>query len=140
MNWKKIRTIGLFAVVIVAAAAVNIFAAGNVELNIIKTLQLEATPIDVAITPDGRQIFVLNDRGEILVYSSGQNLEGNIKVNNQSKGNSKKVIFTYLSSNILKIFISSEHFLNISLLSFRRIQSDRRVDVPTKKISQTKYV
>jgi flagellar basal body rod protein FlgG len=37
----------------------------------------------VAITPDGRQIFVLNDQGEILVYSSAQNLEGKIKVNNQ---------------------------------------------------------
>jgi hypothetical protein len=83
MKWKNIRTIGLFAVVIVAAAAVNIFAAGNVELNILKTLQLEATPIDVAITPDGRQIFILNDQGEILVYSSAQNLEGKIKVNNQ---------------------------------------------------------
>ena len=80
MEWYRIRTIGLGAVVIVAAAAVNVCAAGNVEFNILKTLRLEATPIDVAITPDGRQIYVLNDQGEILVYSSNHRLEGKIKV------------------------------------------------------------
>lgn len=83
MKWKKIRTIALFAAVLVASADFNVCAAGNVEFNILKTLQLEATPIDVAITPDGRQIYVLNDRGEILVYSSRHKLEGKIKVDNQ---------------------------------------------------------
>ena len=75
------RTLALSAVVIVAAA--NVWAAENVEFNILRTLRLETTPIDVAITPDGRQIYVLNDRGEILVYSSTHKLEGKIKVDNQ---------------------------------------------------------
>ena len=70
----------LLTVIIVVAAAVNIFAAGNVEWNILKTLQIEATPLDVAITPDGRRIYVLTDQGEILVYSSNQNVEGKIDV------------------------------------------------------------
>ena len=69
--------------VIVVGAAVNIFAAGEVEWNILKTLQLEATPIDVAITPDGKRIYVLTDQGEILVYSSTQKIEGRIDVGKQ---------------------------------------------------------
>ena len=66
--------------VIVVGAAVNIFAAGNVEWNILKTLQLEATPIDVAITPDGRRIFILTDQGEIVIYSSTGKMEAKIDV------------------------------------------------------------
>lgn len=66
--------------VIVVGAAVNIFAAGNVEWNILKTLQLEATPIDVAITPDGRRIFVLTDQGEVVIYSSTGKMEAKIDV------------------------------------------------------------
>ena len=80
MKWKKIRLIVLFTLVIVLGAAVNGFAAGSVEWSILKTLQLEAKPIDVAITPDGRRIFVLTGQGEILVYSSTQNVEGKIEV------------------------------------------------------------
>ena len=83
MKWKKIRAIALFTMVIVVGAAVNIFAAGEVEWNILKTLQLEATPIDVAITPDGKRIYVLTDQGEILVYSSTQKIEGRIDVGKQ---------------------------------------------------------
>ena len=80
MKWKKIRSIVLFTLVIVLGVAVNSFAAGSVEWSILKTLQLEAKPIDVAITPDGRRIFVLTGQGEILVYSSTQNVEGKIDV------------------------------------------------------------
>jgi DNA-binding beta-propeller fold protein YncE len=80
MKWKKIRLIAFFTFVIVLGAAVNSFAAGNVEWNILKTLKLDATPLDVAITPDGRRIYVLTDQGEIIVYSSTQNVEAKIEV------------------------------------------------------------
>ncbi len=80
MKLKKMRTMALLTVIIVVSGAVNIYAAGDVEWNILKTLQLDATPIDVAVTPDGRRIYVLTDQGEILVYSSTQNVEGKIEV------------------------------------------------------------
>ena len=70
----------LFTVVIILGASVNIFAAGSVEWSILKTLQLEATPIDVAITPDGRRIFVLTDQGEVLIYPSTGKMEAKIDV------------------------------------------------------------
>jgi DNA-binding beta-propeller fold protein YncE len=80
MKWKKIRTMALFTVVIILGASVNILAAGSVEWSILKTLQLEATPIDVAITPDGRRIFVLTDQGEVVIYPSTGKMEAKIDV------------------------------------------------------------
>jgi hypothetical protein len=80
MKWKKIRSITIFAMVIVLGVAVNGIAAGSVEWSILKTLQLEASPIDVAVTPDGRRIFVLTEQGEILIYSSTTQLEDKIDV------------------------------------------------------------
>ena len=55
---------------IVLGAFTNSFASDNVEWNVYKTLQLDATPIDVAVSPDGRRIFVLTDQGEVVIYSS----------------------------------------------------------------------
>ena len=80
MKWKKISSMALFTVAITLGASVNIFAAGSVEWSILKTLQLEATPIDVAITPDGRRIFVLTDQGEVLIYPSTGKMEAKIDV------------------------------------------------------------
>jgi DNA-binding beta-propeller fold protein YncE len=80
MKWKNIKLVLLFTTVIVVGAFTNGLVAGNVEWNILKTLQLDATPIDVAITPDGRRIYVLTEQGEIIVYSSTQNVEGKIEV------------------------------------------------------------
>jgi hypothetical protein len=80
MKWKKIRSIVLFTLVIVLGAAVNSFAAGSVEWSILKTLQLEATPIDVALSPDGRRIFVLTEQGEVVIYSSAAKMEAKIDV------------------------------------------------------------
>ena len=79
MKSKRIGIPGLFAVLVVAAVA-TVSSAENVEFNILRTLQLKTTPIDVAVTSDGRQIFVLSDQGEILVYSSTHQLEGKIEV------------------------------------------------------------
>ena len=80
MKWEKIRLIALFTLLIVLGAALNSFAAGNVEWNILKTLQLEATPIDVALSPDGRRIFVLTEQGEVVIYSSAAKVEAKIDV------------------------------------------------------------
>jgi DNA-binding beta-propeller fold protein YncE len=80
MNWKNLKSIIVLTSVVVLGVFTNGLASDNVEWNILKTIQLDATPIDVAITPDGRRIYVLTDQGEITVYSSAQNVEGKIKV------------------------------------------------------------
>ncbi len=58
------------------------YAAASVEWNVLKTLQLEAAPIDVAVSPDGKLIFVLTEQGQILIYSSGGPLKDKIEVGN----------------------------------------------------------
>ena len=82
MKWKNIKTIGQLIVVIVMGSITMCYAAGSVEWNVLKTLQLEAAPIDVAVSPDGKLIFVLTEQGQILIYLSGGPLKGKIDVGN----------------------------------------------------------
>ena len=80
MKREKIKLVLLLTLTIVMGALTSSFASDNVEMNVYKTLQLEETPIDVAISPDGRRIFVLTDRGEIVVYSSAAKIEAKLDV------------------------------------------------------------
>jgi hypothetical protein len=80
MNWKKLKWITVFTSLIVLGFFAGGAASGTVEWNVYRTLQLDATPLDVLITPDARRIFVLTDQGEILVYSSTTRIEATLKV------------------------------------------------------------
>ena len=80
MNWKKLQSIIVVTSVIVLGAISGSPASDNVEWNVYRTLQLDTTPIDMVISPDGRRIFVLTDQGKILVYSSTTNLEATLNV------------------------------------------------------------
>ena len=80
MKRDNINLILLLTMAIVLGAFTNSFASDNVEMNVYKTLQLEETPIDVAVSPDGRRIFVLTDQGEVVIYSSAGKIEAKIDV------------------------------------------------------------
>jgi hypothetical protein len=80
MKIEKIKLILLLTIAIVLGAFANSVASDNVEWDVYKTLQLEESPIDVAVTPDGRRIFVLTDQGEIVIYSSAGKIEAKIDV------------------------------------------------------------
>ena len=80
MKLENIKLILLFTMAIMLGVFTNSFASDNVEWNVYKTLQLDATPIDVAVSPDGRRIFVLTDRGEVVIYSSAGKIEAKIDV------------------------------------------------------------
>jgi len=83
MNWKTLKWIMVLSSVIVMNAFAGGAASDNVEWNVYKTLQLDATPIDLAISADGRRIFVLTDQGKILVYTSTTNIEATLDVGKQ---------------------------------------------------------
>ena len=51
-----------------------------VELDILKTLKTEKPPRDVVMSLDGKQIYVLTDDGEILIYSPAGRLLDRISV------------------------------------------------------------
>jgi ABC-type uncharacterized transport system permease subunit len=80
MKREKIKLSILITMAIVLGALTNVLASDNVEWNVYKTMQLDETPIDVALTADGRRIFVLTDQGQVLIYSSTDKMEAKIDV------------------------------------------------------------
>jgi DNA-binding beta-propeller fold protein YncE len=83
MQIKKTKTIIVFSVLIVLGSMTMSHAAASVEWDVEKTLQLKSEPIDVAVSPDGSRIFVLNDLGQILIYSSEGSFLDKIAVGKQ---------------------------------------------------------
>ena len=83
MQINNKKTLVVLSVLIVLACATMSYAAVAVEWEVQKTLQLKSDPIDVAVSPDGRRIFVLDERGQILIYSSAGSFLDKIDVGNQ---------------------------------------------------------
>ena len=63
------------------AAASICFA--TVEWEIIQTLNIDAAPIDTAISPDGRFVYVLAEDGNIYIYSANGTLKDKIHIGSQ---------------------------------------------------------
>jgi DNA-binding beta-propeller fold protein YncE len=82
MKWKNTKTIAQLGIAIVLGSITMSYAAASIEWNVQKTLQLESEPIDVAVSPDGKRIFVLAKQGQILIYSSVGPLIDKIDVGN----------------------------------------------------------
>lgn len=74
----KSKCIGLLsALLIIMVAAGGSFA--SVEWGLGHTLQMDQSPLDVAVSPDGKHIFILTESG-IFVYSQDGKLEDKIDV------------------------------------------------------------
>ena len=80
MNLKYRKWILVLIFIIVTGAFAGALASDKLEWDVFQTLNLEASPIDVAVTYDGRKIFILTDQGEILVYSSNRKPDARINV------------------------------------------------------------
>ena len=52
----------------------------EVEMTVARTLTLEETPIDTALSASGKYIFVLTDKGKVLVYTPDGRLNDTIPV------------------------------------------------------------
>jgi hypothetical protein len=83
MKLKRFKTLAPLTLLIVLFSFSSLSASDAVEWNILKTLKLEAAPIDLAVSADGRRIFVLTDQGKIIVYSANAEEEGTIEVGDQ---------------------------------------------------------
>ena len=55
-------------------------ASAEVEWHIEKTVKTEAVPVDVAVSSDGRTVFVLTDDGSLLIYDRKGQLKNTIKI------------------------------------------------------------
>ena len=52
----------------------------TVEWSVQNSLKTDAMPIDVAVSPDGRSVFVLTENGKILIYNRFGKLTDSIEV------------------------------------------------------------
>lgn len=57
-----------------------------VDWEVKKTLKIEKTPVDVAVSLNGRWVFVLTAQGSILIYSGDGRLEDEIAVGKHVDG------------------------------------------------------
>jgi hypothetical protein len=72
------KTICLLALLIAAIFTANSFAV--VAWDIQKTIKMDMPPVDVAVSEDGKRIFVLIETGEILIYTPDGKLQDKIGV------------------------------------------------------------
>jgi hypothetical protein len=61
-------------------------SSGLVDWDVKKTLKIEKTPVDVAVSLNGRWVFVLTAQGSILIYSGDGRLEDEITVGKHVDG------------------------------------------------------
>lgn len=79
MKSKFRKVILLWSVWMVAVP----LAFATVDWEILNTLRLEAPPLNVAISPDGKTAYVLTHKGNILVYTLDGRLTDKIEVGKQ---------------------------------------------------------
>ena len=80
MLLNRYTTFACLTIIFFLISITSLCASEAVEWKILKTLKLEATPIDVAVSADGRRIFVLTEQGKIIVYSGNAVKESTIEV------------------------------------------------------------
>lgn len=72
-----------FFIFLAAFLTMVVFSAesfARVEWDVQQKLKMDTPPLDVAVSTDGKWIFVLNDSGDILIYTSNGKLEDKISV------------------------------------------------------------
>ncbi len=121
---KKIIMFVLAILVMVAWASFPKMVQADVEWKVLKSLDLKATPLDVAPSMDGQRLFVLTP-GEILVYSIPEGkITDHIPVDKEFdrivalprgdtlsiSSSSKKMLQVILLENIYKIDVSGLPF------------------------------
>jgi hypothetical protein len=80
MKFSDTITFVLLTISVVLCYTDNLFASSTVEWSILETLKLEEAAIDVAVSPDGRRIFVLSEQGNVFIYTSGSRASTNLDV------------------------------------------------------------
>ena len=98
---------------------------GSVEWDVQKTLKLENSPLDVAVSINGRWIFILTDQGNVLIYSADGTLKDKIAVGNHvdaiKAGSREEILFLTSRKNktVQGITLDFVHDIDISGSPFK---------------------
>lgn len=95
---------GLIGALIVLTLTVSAVPAGSAqtEWQVEQTIQFQSEPLDMVVTPRNRRVYVLNNQGEIHVYTMDGQLKGKIEVGPdvfQIKGGAKDDLLLLLKRN-----------------------------------------
>jgi protein-disulfide isomerase len=82
MNYRAI----VFLLLILSLSGFFTPSVASVESDIIRTLKIEETPLDLAVSVDGRWIFVLTEQGNIFIYTADGTLSDSIAVDKDVDG------------------------------------------------------
>ena len=73
------RFVGIVVLFIIAVGVVPACAA-QVDWKVYRTLELESAPRDMLVAPGNQRVYILNDQGEIAIYTFNGQLKGKIMV------------------------------------------------------------
>ena len=88
-------------------------ALAEVEKGSSRTIKLEAKPIDMTITADGKYTFVLAEGGKVLIIDSNGNIKDTLKVSESAMS-----IGTSPDGNYLLLADSAANTLELIQISF----------------------
>ncbi len=74
------RKILLLVAMFLFSHATGVFGDSAVEWNVLKTICLDAIPLDTVASPDGKRIFVLTDQGQVIILTSSGSIIDRIDV------------------------------------------------------------
>ncbi len=75
-----IRKISILWIIMLLSVATGAMGVTAVEWEVLNTLKLEAPPLDMEISPDGKTVFVLTHEGSIHIYEVNGRLTDKIEV------------------------------------------------------------
>jgi DNA-binding beta-propeller fold protein YncE len=70
----------LWVIMLLLMVTTGAMGSATVEWEVLNTLKLEAPPLDVAISPDGKSVFVLTHEGNIHIYEVDGRLKDKIEI------------------------------------------------------------
>lgn len=108
---RSVRDVCILLVVLLFSF--SSLALAEVEKGASKTLKLEAKPIDMTISADGKYTFILAEGGKILIYDSAGELKDTLKVSD-----SVVSIGTSPSGDYLLLADSKANTLEVLQISF----------------------
>jgi len=95
------------------------------EWSVLNRLQIDTSPVDVAVSLNDKWVFVLNDRGEVLVFSRDGSLKEKIQV-----GKHIDQIKVGPRENLL--YLNSRKNKTVDIVEFDFIQNINTADSPFK--------
>jgi len=112
-----------FSMLFIVAAASICFA--TVEWEIIQTLNIDGSPLDMTVSPDGRFIYVLTKGGYIHIYSAAGTLKDKIHIG--SRADQIKI-----GPKGERLFVSSRKNKTLNIITLDFIYDINISDSPSK--------